>query len=290
MKKTILVTGSSSGFGRLAVDTLAARGHTVFATMRDPDGTNAPAARGLREQAESGGQALHVVGMDVTSDASVAAAVDTVFARTDHLDVAVNNAGVFSGGYLEAYRIEDLQQLFDVIVYGPQRVNRAVLPHMRTRGAGLLVHVSTVSARTPFPFSVPYAASKAALEALAQGYRYELGPLGIDSVIVQAGAFPTTVFEKMTWATDDERALGYEAVRELKELSFSRLTEYVSSAAAPDPQEVATAIVDLIESPGPRPLRTVVDPFGDGVRRINEVCDAVQRETMASAGLSALVT
>jgi NAD(P)-dependent dehydrogenase (short-subunit alcohol dehydrogenase family) len=289
MKKTILVTGSSSGFGRLTVSTLADRGHTVFATMREPDGKNVGVARALREHAASAGQSLHVLELDVTSEASVAAAVEAVFAHTDHLDVAVNNAGIFSGGYLEAYRIEDLQRVFDVNVYGAMRVNRSVLPHMRDRGAGLLVHVSTVSARTPFPFSVPYAASKSALEALAQGYRYELALLGIDSVIVEAGAFPTAIFDKMNWASDEPRTAGYEAVEELKDLSFSGLRNYVSGEDAPDPMQVATAIADLIESSGVRPLRTVVDPLGEGIRRINETSEDVQREVMESAGLGALI-
>ena len=289
MKKTILVTGSSSGFGRLTVGTLADRGHTVFATMRDPEGRNAAAADTLREHAASTGQSLHVLELNVTSEASVAAAVEAVFARTDHLDVAVNNAGLFSGGYLEAHSIEDLQRVFDVNVYGAMRVNRAVLPHMRGRGSGLLVHLSTVSARTPFPFSVPYAASKSALEALAEGYRYELALLGVDSIIVEAGAFPTDIFEKMTWVSDAERASGYASVEELKNLSFSGLKEYVASDAAPDPQDVATVIADLIESSGSRPLRTVVDPLGEGIRRINETAATVQRETMESAGLGKLI-
>ena len=289
MKRTVLITGCSSGFGRLTAETLAGRGHSVFATMRDIDGKNAAVAHAFRERAASTGQSIHVLDLDVTSDASVATAVDAVFEHTDRLDVAVNNAGIFSGGYLEAYRIEDIQHVFDVNVYGAMRVNRAVLPHMRRRGEGLLVHVSTVSARTPFPFSVPYAASKSALEALAQGYRYELALLGVDSVIVEAGAFPTAILGKMTWARDEERAAGYETVEELKDLSFSGLRNYVSSDDAPDPQQVATAIAGLIELSDDRPLRTVVDPFGEGIRRINDTAAAVQREVMESAGLGALV-
>ncbi|MCZ6918517.1 MAG: SDR family oxidoreductase [Gemmatimonadetes bacterium] len=289
MKRTVLITGCSSGFGRLTAETLAGRGHSVFATMRDIDGKNAAVAHALRERAAATGQSIHVLDLDVTSDASVVTAVDAVFEHTDRLDVAVNNAGIFSGGYLEAYRMEDIQHVFDVNVYGAMRVNRAVLPHMRRRGEGLLVHVSTVAARTPFPFSVPYAASKSALEALAQGYRYELALLGIDSVIVEAGAFPTAILDKMTWARDEERAAGYEIVEELKDRSFSGLRDYVSSDDAPDSRQVATAIADLIDLSGDRPLRTVVDPFGAGIRRINEVAAAAQREVMESAGLGALV-
>ena len=94
----------------------------------------------------------------------------------------------------------------------------------------------------------------------------------------------------MTWASDGERSAGYASVETLKNNSFSGLHDYVSSDGAQDPQAVATAITTLIEAaPGALPLRTVVDAFGEGIRRINETAAAVQREVMESAGLGALV-
>ena len=117
MKQTILVTGSSSGFGRLTVETLARRGHTVFATMREAEGRNAPIATQLNQFAETVPGTVIVLEMDVTIDESVTAAVHRVSDTTDHLDAVVNNAGVFTGGLLEAYTLEQIHQIFDTNVY-----------------------------------------------------------------------------------------------------------------------------------------------------------------------------
>ncbi len=290
MTQTILVTGSSSGFGRLTVETLARRGHTVFAAMREAEGRNASAATQLNQLAETDPGSVVVVEMDVTNDESVTAAVHRVSTRTDHLDAVVNNAGVFTGGVLEAYTLEQIHQIFDTNVYGALRVNRAVLPGMRRRGAGLLVHVSSVAARTPFPFSIPYAATKSALETLAEGYRYELAPLGIDSVIVQPGAYPTPVFGKKVTPDDAVRVAGYASMADLVHQVLGDLEDFVASDQAADPQVVADAISDLIEAPaGQRPLRSVVDEMGDGVRQINEVGARVQREALEGAGIQHLL-
>ncbi len=286
MQQTILVTGSSSGFGRLTVEALARRGHTVFAAMRSMDDRNAACSSQLRELAGSLPGTIEPLEMDVTDDTSVEAAVDALFQETDQLDVVVNNAGIFTGGALEAYPVEQIQQIFDTNVYGALRVNRAVLPHMREKGSGLLVHVSSVAARTPFPFSVPYAATKSALETFAEGYRYELATLGIDSVIIEPGAFPTSVFRNKVVPADRDRRAEYAPLAELEAQVLGGLEAFVASDEAPDPQDVADTIVGLIETPaGRRPLRTVVDRMGDGVRRINETAARVQRETFEGAGL-----
>ncbi len=290
MKQTILVTGSSSGFGRLTVETLARRGHTVFAAMREAEGRNASAATQLNQLAETVSGTIVVLEMDVTNDESVTAAVHRVSTHADPLDAVVNNAGVFTGGVLEAYTLEQIHQIFDTNVYGALRVNRAVLPAMRRRGAGLLVHISSVAARTPFPFSIPYAASKSALETLAEGYRYELAPLGIDSVIVQPGAYPTPVFGKKVMPDDAARVAEYASMADLERQVLGGLEDFAASDQAGDPQVVADTISDLIETPaGQRPLRSVVDQMGDGVRQINEVGARVQREALEGAGIRHLL-
>ncbi len=290
MKQTILVTGSSSGFGHLTVETLARRGHTVFAAMRDAEGRNASAATQLNQLTETVPGTVVVLEMDVTIDQSVRTAVHQISHHTDHLDAVVNNAGVFTGGLLEAYTLEQIHQIFDTNVYGALRVNRAVLPGMRRRGAGLLVHVSSIAARTPFPFSIPYAATKSALEALAEGYRYELAPLGIDSVIVQPGAYPTPLFAKKVTPDDTACLAGYASMADLVHQVLGGLEDFVAGEQAGDPQVVADTISDLIEAPaGRRPLRSVVDQMGDGVRQINEVSARVQREALEGAGIPHLL-
>ncbi len=286
MEQTILVTGSSSGFGRLTVEALARRGHSVFAAMRGVEARNAASASELHKLGASVPGTIVVVEMDITQDQSVTAAAREISNRADRLDAVVNNAGVFTGGVLEAYTDEQIHQIFDVNVYGALRVNRAVLPGMRRHGAGLLVHVSSVAARTPFPFSIPYAATKSALETLAEGYRYELAPFGIDSVIVQPGAYPTPVFGKKVTPADTERLAGYASMAELEQQVLGGLEAFVASDQAGNPQVVADAIVELIEAPaGGRPLRTVVDQMGDGIRQINELGARIQREALEGAGL-----
>ena len=134
--KKILITGSSSGFGRLTAEALLSRGHCVFATMRDPDGKNQEAASRLKSFAESVAGVVHVLRLDVTSDREVSEAVQDAVSREGFLDVVVNNAGIGTGSFVESYTVDQLKRLFEVNVFGVQRVNRAVLPHMRERRSG----------------------------------------------------------------------------------------------------------------------------------------------------------
>ena len=173
MTCNILITGASSGFGKLTALTLLEKGHTVVGSMRGIAGKNRAAAEEL--QARGG----HVVELDVTSDESVDQGVSDAIAKANGLDVVVNNAGVGVVGLQETFTPDDWQRLFDINVFGVQRVNRAVLPHLREKNAGLLVHVSSLLGRMTLPFYGPYNASKWAVEALAENYRTELSGFGI---------------------------------------------------------------------------------------------------------------
>jgi NAD(P)-dependent dehydrogenase (short-subunit alcohol dehydrogenase family) len=289
---TVLITGSNSGFGRLTALTLARKGYTVFASMRGVDGKNAEAARVLRAWAETEKAALHVVELDVTSDTSVDRAVQHVLATTGRIDVVVNNAGVSTWGLVETFTPAQLQSLFDINLFGVQRVNRAALPSMREQRSGLLVHVTSVMARLAVPVLSPYNASKWALEALAETYRYELAPVGVDSVIVQPGAFPTEIGSKLVFPADPERARGYGANADLPQRVMAGMKPIFEVPNPPDSQDVADAIVGLIEMPaGTRPLRTVVDPlWGDAPRTINAVTDQVQAGALQGMGMGDLLS
>jgi NAD(P)-dependent dehydrogenase (short-subunit alcohol dehydrogenase family) len=284
----ILITGSSSGFGRLTAVSLARRGHTVFASMRGAEDRNADAAAELRAWAAAEGMDLTVIDLDVTRQESVAWAIDSITTGIGPLDVVVNNAGAVTVGFTEGFNPAQMRALFEVNVFGAQRVNRAVLPHMRPRRQGLLVHVSSSLARLSFPLMAMYCASKAALEALAEGYRYELAPLGIDSVIVQPGAFPTGIGEKAVTPADAYRAAAYGPARTLE----AELEQYFERTLAPDrapaPELVAQAMVNLIETPqGLRPLRTVVDPqTGELVAAVNAAATRAQTELWAVLGMT----
>jgi NAD(P)-dependent dehydrogenase (short-subunit alcohol dehydrogenase family) len=256
MEQTLLVTGSTSGFGRLMVETLARQGYTVFAGMRDMAGKNAPATEALRQGAEREQLALHVVELDVTDDASVERAIDAIIGTTGRLDVVVNNAGVSYSGPLEAFTLEQVRQQFETNVFSVLRVNRAALPQMRKQGSGLLLQIGSIAGRLAVPFLGLYGATKFALEGLTESYRDELAPFGIDAAIIEPGTYPTTISANRQVAADAERLALYRADIDAFMASFYAENR---SATPPDPQEVADTVARVIALPaGERPPHTVV--------------------------------
>ena len=243
-KQVVLITGASTGFGRLIAETLARAGHIVFATMRDPQSKNAKNAGELLALAEKESLAIHTLEMDVTSEASVENAVRSVIAQAGRIDVAINNAGYAILGLAEATTTQQAQQIFDTNFFGCQRVNRAVLPHMRRQRSGLLMHVSSGAGRMIVPAFAFYCATKFAMEALAEGYHYELAPQGIESVIVEPGAYKTPVFGNMVTASDAVRTETYGAAN-----AIPPKVDALLSGTTADPQEVADAVLQIIETP-----------------------------------------
>src|ERR1700722_18658759 len=214
-RQVVLITGGSTGFGRLFTETLARKGHTVFATMRDIGGRNAKNASEIRTVAQNESLPIHVLEMDVTDDASVDRAIDAAVSKASRIDVAINNAGYFLTGLEEAVTTEQARRIMDTNFLGPVRVNRAVLPHMRRQRSGLLMHISSVAGRIVAPTMGFYCASKFALEALAESYSYELAAQGIESVIVEPGAYETSVFGNVVTAADESRTDTYGPVKQL---------------------------------------------------------------------------
>src|SRR5262245_5247979 len=133
---SVLVTGASTGFGRLIAETLARHGHRTFASMRDANGRNASRAAEIRALAEREQIPLSVLERDVTRDADVERCIAAISAEAGRIDVVVNNAGYGVMGMTEASPIDQVQRIFDTNVFGAMRVNRAVLPHMRTQRSG----------------------------------------------------------------------------------------------------------------------------------------------------------
>ena len=280
--RSIFITGSSSGFGRDAALALAARGHTVFATMRGTEGKNAGIATDMRSQAEENGWSLHVLDLDVTDEVSVNEAVAQAEASAGGIDVVINNAGVGTFGIQEAFHVEQVQQVFDVNVFGVMRVNRAVLPHMRERGQGHIIYITSGLGRFVFPFVGPYAGTKFALEAMAEAASYELTGEGIDTTIVEPGAFGTEFGDNMMPAADAARLETYGPARQM----FANMAEAFANNPRQDPQMVVDALVELSESkPGDRPLRL---PVGEDVTPVvgpmNEMHAQAQTAIMAHFG------
>src|SRR5258706_1843287 len=198
MSKTILITGTSSGFGRDTAETLRRAGHTVYASMRGVEGKNREAAEALRKLG------IKTVELDVSDDASVEAGVKNVLTEAGKIDVLVNNAGIASAGVTEAFTTEQAKAIFDTNVIGLLRVTRAVLPSMRQQHDGLIINIGSILGRVTFPFIGIYGASKFAVEALTDSLRYEISQLGVEVVAGQPSGYPTNIFTNLQTPTPNE--------------------------------------------------------------------------------------
>jgi NADP-dependent 3-hydroxy acid dehydrogenase YdfG len=283
MAKTILITGASSGFGRLTAEQLANSGHRVFAGFRSTDGAKKPVADELR------GKKIEILRLDVTDQASIDSAVKQLLKTTNNqLDVVVNNAGMASAGISESFTAEQVREMFDVNVFGVQRVIRATLPALRAQRSGLVINIGSILGRVTIPFFGLYGASKYAVEAMTDSYRYELSQLGIDVVLVQPSAYPTNMYAAAQQPADGEIAKTYGAVAEVPGKILKTFVTLFQGENAPNPRDVAEAIDKIVSTPvGKRPDRVVVGlPFGSDA--VNNAVNPIQRGTIDSLGLGDL--
>ena len=278
MKNIVLITGASSGFGRDAAERLARRGHHVFATMRESHGRNAEHRDAIERLARGENLSLEVLELDVTSESSVQNAVEQALQRAGRLDVVINNAGFSALGVTEAFTPEQFEQMFDVNVHGAVRINRAVLPSMRRQRSGLLIHVSSGAGRCVVPAMAAYCASKFALEAIADAYRYELRPFGIDSVLIEPGIYRTPIFDRLARPADVQRVSDYGEAAEYADRVLGVFHAAIGAPDAPGTEEVADALVRLVEMPATeRPFRTVVSlPIQQLLEPYNAAAEALR--------------
>ncbi len=268
MRNVIMITGTSSGFGLDAAQRLARRGHHVIATMRESRGRNGESRASLERIAADENLALKVLELDVTDEPSVTAAVDAAIRDAGRIDVVINNAGFAGLGVTEAYTVEQWQQMFDVNVFGAVRVNRAVLPIMRRQRNGLLIHVSSAAGRVAIPAMAAYCSSKFALEALADSYRYELLPFGIDSVLVEPGMYRTPIFDHITPPDDKSRVADYGNLAEFVDRVSGVFQAGINAPDNAGSAEVAETLVRLVEMNSlERPFRTIV---GEAIKPLFE--------------------
>ncbi len=292
-KKTILVTGASSGFGRLTSEALAKAGHTVYASMRDIEGRNAANVEAIAKFSKDNGVELRTVELDVQLQDSVDKGVAKVVADNGRIDVLMHNAGHMVFGPAEAFTPEQYAQLYDVNVLSTQRVNRAALPHMRRQKQGLLIWTSSSSSAggTP-PYLAPYFGAKAAMDAIAVQYARELSRWGIETSIIVPGAFTggTNHFAHSGRPADEARVAEYEAgpypgFGEQVQKAFAEIVPPDADASA-----VADAIVKVVDMPfGKRPFRVHIDPTEDGADVGFTVLDRVRAEMLHRVGLSDLL-
>ncbi len=286
MPKKVLITGSGSGFGKLITFTLLKQGHQVIASMRGIDGKNKAAATELKAAG------AHIVEIDVTNDASVNRGVESAIKTAGGLDVVINNAGIGVLGLQETFTPDDWKKVFDVNVFGVQRVNRAVLPHMRKMNSGLIIHISSLLGRMALPFYGPYNASKWALEALAENYRVELSGFGVDVCIIEPGGYPTTFIDNLVKPSDATRDSSYG---DLAQAPMGLLTGFEKALAAnkaQDPQNVANAVAAVIDTPaGQRSFRTIVDKMGmgDHIKGYNDQLEKITAGVYGAFGMGGML-
>ena len=283
--KRVFITGTSAGFGFDTAEALASAGHTVYATMRDVSGKNKSKAEALAAFGKGTRGGIRVIELDVADQSSVDKAVE-VAVSAGGIDVLINNAGVGNWGIDEGFGVEQAERLFNVNVFGVMRVNRAVVPHFRNIGKGTIIYLSSGLGRIVLPFMAIYNSSKFAIEGYAESTGIELAPLGIETVIVQPGAFGTTFLSNSVLPSRDVTGT-YGKTTEIFNAFSSGFEESAKSGGLGNPEEVVNALVEEVERPaGDRPLRhTVGADVKEPVEAINETCAAVQEKLLKAFGL-----
>lgn len=263
MSKIILITGTSTGFGKLMTKTLSEAGHTVIAGMRDVTVKNSAVAKELSALPN-----VEVTELDVTSDESVHDAVENVLNKYGRIDVLVNNAGAAGFGLLEAYSIDQIRAMFEVNFYGVIRTYQAVLPAMRQQKNGLIINLTSGASGHTLPFMIPYFASKFGVESITEGMQDELSDYGIENVSIQPGVYPTEMNNgSKSGFNADKPALASEygdaATQKFNALGgalFGKMAEFNM-----DPQTIADGVLELINmQKGARPLRFPLDAIAQG--------------------------
>lgn len=288
--KSVLITGTSSGFGRLTALTAARAGARVFATMRNMAGGQRTEAVELANIARSERLEIELLELDITNDRQVAAAVAAAERENGGaIHTIVNNAGIGLSGPMELHDQAALSQIFDTNVMGAFRVARAALPAMRRARRGLIINVSSQLGRIVSPSVGAYCGTKFALEAMSEALAYELAPHGVEVTIVQPGGYPTNIWRSGAVGSaamlDRGSSEGRDAYAEFIAQSSRRFT---SGGGNTDPQDVANAIVGLIAlAEGRRPLRRPVHPNTRGTDAINGCAAQVQATAMASGPYAA---
>ncbi len=202
MPKTILITGASTGIGRATALHFQAQGWNVVATMRSPDKETELAAL----------PNVLVTRLDVTDQASIEAAVAASLDRFVQIDVLLNNAGYGAYGPLEAFPMDRIQRQFDTNVIGLLAVTKAVLPHFRANGSGIVVNISSIGGQITFPLGTLYHGTKFAVEGLSEALHYELAAIGVKVKIVEPGMIRTDFGGRSFDFVNDEEMAGYQPV------------------------------------------------------------------------------
>ncbi len=286
--KAILITGTSSGFGRLASEHFARMGATVYATMRN---TPRPEAEELQQLASDESLDIRVLRLDVLLDNEVQEAVATAERELGRgLDVLVNNAGIGITGPVEVQDMEATQLAFDTNVLGYHRLARAVLPGMRARKQGHIFAVSSQLGRVIIPYSGHYSATKFAVEAMFEQLAYELVPHNIGVTVIEPGGYPTEVWVNRNRYSQDLKARAAETHLDGYPQVVERMGEEDGSGRSADPMDVPRAMAKVLAmAPGTRPVRMPVSNGNIPQTAINDISAKTQVGWLGESGYGPLI-
>lgn len=228
-RQTIIITGASSGIGKVTAQLLAEQGFRVFGTSR-------------RKLPDENG--IEMLELDVRSDESIQQCISKIKARSDKIDILINNAGIEHLGIAEETTMEEIYSVFETNLFGVVRMTNAVLPMMRTRKSGKIINIGSLAAWVGEPGEAFYSASKSALAGYTEALRHELWPLGIDVSLLEPGAFKTNVINAAAGARNN--ILDYDAIR-----FASHHTLKKSMEKGGDPLKVAELILKITQTRSP---------------------------------------
>ncbi|HEY6537098.1 MAG TPA: SDR family oxidoreductase [Candidatus Nitrosocosmicus sp.] len=248
-KKTALVTGSSSGIGFETALLLAKSGFYTFATARNPE-----KSAELKEIANKSNLPLELLFLDVNDENSIKKVVSTIIERNGQIDIVINNAGYGASGALEDFSIDEIKSLFETNFFGALRVIQIVLPYMRMQKNGIIVNISSIGGKIPFPFSSAYASTKFALEGLSEALQYEVEQFGIKIILIEPGIIKTNFLEN---AKKAKKSLSTSSpYYDLLQKRINKVKTMFENGTSPD--EVAKVILNAISSNNEPDLRYVV--------------------------------
>lgn len=273
--KTVVITGSSSGFGKIAAQQFADKGHKVYAAMRNADSKNLEVKNELQSYSEN----IAVVEIDVCSDESVNAAIAQIMEKESAIDVLINNAGIMHMGVTEAFSVEQAQQLMDTNFYGIIRTVQAVAPHMRKAGKGLIINTTSVIGRVSWPFTGTYSASKAAVEAYSQSLKFELAPSGVEVILVEPGPSATNLGASFQPEAHTQVVAENPHLKEIIDNMLGSFDQVLQDPKT-DPQRVVDGYIELVDMEhGTRPTRTAIG-LVNNVDKINDFFQPLQDQVI----------
>ncbi|MCG7981778.1 MAG: SDR family oxidoreductase [Candidatus Thiodiazotropha lotti] len=264
-KRTVLITGCSSGFGKLTAKTFQANGWNVIATMRSPEkDTELTALKNVT-----------VERLDVTDKESIDDAISATLKQFGRIDALINNAGYGGHAMFEQFEYAQIIKMFETNVFGPMNLAAAVLPHMRRQRSGAIVNVTSMAGVIGLPFASTYSASKYAMEGWSEGLALEYAPFNVKVRTVQPGAFGTN----FNAATDNNFAAGDTEIQERAQLMathFVGLTQQMQeiSGKVADPQDVAELIYSCATEDTP-----IHNPIGADAAMLMEMKASMPHQT-----------